>query len=90
MESDITVTPKHFKIEMPYVADRAGIILNTAWGADKVNHKLYLDNNSPTWVSDRVVQNNSSVSRSKNTSYRTTVANGSLIREMCISVTAFQ
>jgi hypothetical protein len=79
-EINITVTPKHFKIEIPYETDRAGIILNTFWGADRISHKLYLDNNSPTWANDRVIQNNKSVSKSKNTSYRSTVADGSFIK----------
>jgi hypothetical protein len=79
-EINITVTPKHFKIEIPYETDRAGIILNTFWGADRIRHKLYLDNNSPTWANDRVIQNNRSVSKSKNISYRSTVADGSFIK----------
>jgi hypothetical protein len=79
-EINITVTPKHFKIEIPYETDRAGIILNTFWGSEKTSHKLYLDNNSPTWANDHVIQNNKSVSKSKNISYRSTVADGSFIK----------
>lgn len=75
----ITIVPKHFKIQLPYETDRVGIILNTFWGRNKIRHKLYLDNNSPTWTNDQVIQNNQSVSKSKNISYRTTVADGSFI-----------
>jgi hypothetical protein len=58
-----------------------GIVLNTSWGSDKINHKLYLDNDSPTWASNNVIQNNKSVSKSRVFSYRTTVADGTFIHD---------
>ncbi len=77
--TNITVAPKHFKIQIPYEVDNVGIILNTFWGSDKINHKLYLDNDSPTWTNNNVIQNNKSVSKSKDFSYRTSVADGTFI-----------
>jgi hypothetical protein len=79
--TNITVTPKHFKIQIPYEVDNVGIVLNTSWGSDKINHKLYLDNDSPTWASNNVIQNNKSVSKSRVFSYRTTVADGTFIHD---------
>ena len=78
--TNITVVPGHFKIKIPYEVDKVGIILNTFWGSGKIKHKLYFDNNSPTWANDHVIQNNKSVSKSKNISYKSTVADGTFIK----------
>jgi hypothetical protein len=79
--TNITVAPEHFKIQFRYEVDNTGIILNTSWGADKTTHKLYLDNDSPTWTNNNVIQNNKSVSKSKDFSYRTTVADGTFVHD---------
>ena len=80
IETNITVAPEHFKIEIPYEVDKVGILLSTFWGSDKIKHKLYFDNNSPTWANDHVIQYNKSVSKSKNLSYKSTAADGTFIK----------
>jgi hypothetical protein len=80
IQKNITVVPEHFKIRIPYEVDKVGIILSTFWGSDKIKHKLYFDNNSPTWANDRVIQNNRSVLKAKNLSYKSTAADGTFIK----------
>src|SRR5216684_2950819 len=58
-----TVTPKHFKVELPYQADNIGIILDSYWGADKIRHKLYFDNDAPAWANSNMIRDNKSIRR---------------------------
>ena len=93
IETNITVVPKNFKIQVPYKVDNVGIILNTFWGPDKINHKLYLDNNSPTWANNNIIRENKSVSNSKNFAYESKVADGTFIHDevyICDSISLGQ
>jgi hypothetical protein len=75
-----TVTPKHFKVELPYQVDNTGIILDSYWGADKIRHKLYFDNNAPVWANSNLIRDNKSLRRSKKLLYKTSLADGTRIR----------
>jgi len=75
----VTVNPKHFSIQIPFQTDSKGIVIATYWGADKTEHKLYLDNHSPTWASSNIIRGNRSISKSKDFLYSTTTADGKVI-----------
>jgi hypothetical protein len=78
--SDINVKPSNFKLIIPFQLHNQSIIIDTYWGADKIKNELLWDNNSPTWVNEKVIRNNKSISKSKNFFYSTTTADGTSIR----------
>jgi len=50
MTSPVLVSPKHFKVQTPFMLDDRGIIINTYWGTEKKHYVLCLDNFSPSWI----------------------------------------
>ncbi len=76
---NITVSPKAFKIQIPLIENQNGFVINTAWGTNKTTHLLNWDNHSPTWGNNTIIQNNPSVTKSKEYQYRTSTADGTSI-----------
>lgn len=76
---NITVSPKAFKIQIPLIENKNGFVINTAWGTNKTTHLLNWDNHSPTWGDNTIIQNNPSVTKSKEYQYRTSTADGTSI-----------
>jgi hypothetical protein len=76
---NVTVKPKTFKIQIPLAEDENGFIINTAWGKNKIAHLLNWDNHSPTWGTDNIIPDNSSVIKSNDYGYRTLTADGTSI-----------
>ncbi len=74
------VSPKHFKVEMPFMLDGRGIIINTYWGSKKKHYVLCLDNYSPSWIKSSVIEYDKSFTKSKDFSFKTFTADGSRIR----------
>ena len=70
----LEVNPKHFAIELSLLLDGKGFLIATRWGAEKIKHRLYLDNHSPTWANNKIIKGNGSISKSKEFLYRTTTA----------------
>ncbi len=56
INSATAVTPKKFKVQVPFIRSARGIIINTYWGAGKKHHVLCLDNYSPPWIKSSVIQ----------------------------------
>ena len=75
----IEIIPKSFKIVVPFEVNNKGIIFETFWGSDKAKYELLWDNNSPTWVNEKVIRESKSILKIKNISYSTTTANGESI-----------
>lgn len=77
--STITVSPKHFRFQTPFLLDGRGIIINTYWGSEKKHHVLCLDNYSPSWIKSSLIQYNYSFKKS-NLSFKSSTADGSPIQ----------
>lgn len=77
--SPISITPKHFKIQVPFMLDARGIIINTYWGDDKRHHVLCLDNYSPSWIKNSVVKYDKSFVQSGQR-FKTSTADGTPIK----------
>lgn len=80
MTTSIKVSPKHFKVQVPFIINGRGLIINTYWGSKKEHHVLCLDNNSPSWIKHSFIQYNQSFVKSKNLSFKTSTADGSSIQ----------
>lgn len=78
--SVIDISPKHFKVQMPFMLAGRGIIINTYWGSEKKHHVLCLDNNSPSWIKSSLIQYDQSFIKSSNLGFKTTTADGSPIQ----------
>ncbi len=78
--SVMAVSPKHFKVQTPFMLDGRGIIINTYWGSEKKHYVLCLDNHSPSWIKSSLIQYNQSFIKSKNVSFKTSTADGSPIQ----------
>jgi len=76
MTSAISVSPKHFKVQTPFMLDGRGIIINTYWGSEKKHYVLCLDNYSPSWIKSSVIQYNQSFIKSRDVSFKTSTADG--------------
>jgi hypothetical protein len=76
VQPGIDIMTKSFKIRIPFTTNNTGIIIDTYWGTDKIWHSLLWDNHSPTWANENVINNNRSISLSKNFFYSTTTADG--------------
>lgn len=80
MASTIDVSPKNFKIQIPFIINESGIIINTYWGSLKKHYVLCLDNNSPSWIKRSVVHYDQSFVKSRNLGFKTSTADGSHIQ----------
>jgi hypothetical protein len=84
----VTLSPKHFKVQFNHESYAPTVMLPVYLGNNK--YTLQFDNHSPTWVNDKIIAENRSVRKLKNTSYSTSVADGSKIQGdvyICDSVT---
>lgn len=75
----ISVSPKNFKVQIPFMLDARGIIINTYWGSGKKHYVLCLDNYSPSWVKRSVIAYDKSFSKSTGPGFKTATADGSPI-----------
>jgi predicted aspartyl protease len=80
MNSDIDISAKHFKVRTPFILNGRGIIINTYWGSEKKHHVLCLDNYSPSWIKDSLIQYDQSFIKSGNPGFKTFTADGSSIQ----------
>src|SRR5690242_18194847 len=80
MTSGIKVSPRHFKIQTPFMLSSRGIIVNTYWGNEKKHHVLCLDNYSPSWIKSSVIEYNKWFSKAENLGFKTSTADGSRIQ----------
>jgi hypothetical protein len=76
----IDVSPKHFKIQTPFILNSRGIIINTYWGSEKKHHVLCLDTHSPSWIKSSVVNYDHSFTKSRKLGFKTSAADGSPIQ----------
>ena len=72
----VDVYPKHFNMQIPFRLFAKGILIDTYWGTDRASYELYLDNHSPTWTNEHVINYNPSITKSKDFLYSTTTADG--------------
>ncbi len=75
----VSVSPKNFKIQTPFILTNRGIIINTYWGTDKRHHVLCLDNYSPSWINSALIKYDKSFSKSKDHNFNTSTADGTPI-----------
>jgi hypothetical protein len=80
LASKVDVSPKHFKVQTPFILDRRGVILNTYWGKSREHHVLCLDNYSPSWIKTSAVQYDQSFTKSKDLRFKTLTADGSPVQ----------
>jgi predicted aspartyl protease len=80
MTSVIDISPKHFKVRIPFMLDGRGIIINTYWGSEKKHHVLCLDNYSPSWIKSSLIQYGRSFTKSSRFGFKTSTADGSPIQ----------
>lgn len=78
--STVDVSPTHFKVQLPFLLDERGIIINTYWGSNREHHVLCLDNYSPCWIKTSAVQYNQSFAKSKDLHFKTSTADGSPVQ----------
>lgn len=79
LASGVDVSPRHFKVQTPFILDKRGVIINTYWGRGREHHVLCLDNNSPSWVRASVVHYTHSLTKSTDVRFKTLTADGSPI-----------
>ncbi len=77
--STISLSPKNFKIQVPFMLDKRGIIINTYWGSEKKHYVLCLDNFSPSWIKNSVIKYDKSFTQS-NQRFKTSTADGTSIK----------
>jgi hypothetical protein len=77
--SYVDVYPSHFKIHTPFILN-GGIMINTYWGNKKKHHVLYLDNHSPSWIRNSLIQFDEPFTKSKNVAFKTSTADGSPVQ----------
>jgi hypothetical protein len=80
LSSKVDVSPKHFKVQTPFILDRRGVIVNTYWGKGREHHVLCLDNHSPSWIKTSAVHYNQSFTKSKDLRFKTLTADGSPVQ----------
>ncbi|MCW3106255.1 MAG: hypothetical protein JWQ09_761 [Segetibacter sp.] len=80
INSGVSVFPKDFKVQIPFILSGRGIIINTYWGAEKTHHVLCLDNYSPSWIKGRLIKYDKSFGVSKGNTFSTSTADGTQIQ----------
>jgi hypothetical protein len=78
--NETKASPSKFKVEFIYVGSGPGIIVPMRFGKEEKKYMLQLDNHSPCWVNDEIIQATPSLKKLKNEFYKTTVADGSKIK----------
>lgn len=77
---NVVVQPANFKIQLPARFNEYGILINTYWGKNSVEHLLYWDNHSPCWADFNVIKDSVALKKSQTYDYRTTTAEGASIQ----------
>ncbi len=77
---NVVVQPANFKIQLPARFNEYGILINTYWGKDSVEHLLYWDNHSPCWADFNIIKDSATLKKSQTYNYRTTTAEGASIQ----------
>src|SRR5450631_3630452 len=80
LQPNVAVQPKDFKIQIPARFNEYGILINTYWGRDSIEHLLYWDNHSPSWADFNVIKDSATLKKSQIYNYRTTTAEGAFIQ----------
>lgn len=75
-----SVSPKKFKLQIPFMLSGRGIIVNTYWGTEKKHHVLCLDNYSPSWIKSLLIKYGKSFTKYKNHNFNTSTADGTTIQ----------
>lgn len=78
--STVHVSPTHFKVQIPFILNERGIIVNTYWGSSRVHHVLCLDNYSPSWIHASAIQPTLSFKQSNDLKFKTSTADGSPVQ----------
>jgi predicted aspartyl protease len=73
-------TPSKFSVWFHFDAHAPNILLKSYWGNNKNPYTFIFDNHSPTWVNGRVIEETKSIRQAKNISYRTSTADGNMIK----------
>jgi hypothetical protein len=76
----VSVSPKNFKVQIPFILNGRGIIINTYWGTEKSHHVLCLDNYSPSWIKGPLIKYDKSFIRYKDHNFKTSTADGTRIQ----------
>ncbi len=77
--SNINISPQNFKVQVPFMLDDRGIIINTYWGSEKRHYVLCLDNYSPSWIKSSVIKYDKSFIQS-DLRFKTSTADGTPIK----------
>ncbi|HXB42797.1 MAG TPA: hypothetical protein VNV85_02020 [Puia sp.] len=78
--SYIIISPKNFKVQVPFILDARGIIINTYWGKEKIHHVLCLDNYSSSWLKSSVADLSKLLGKSQNLKFKTYTAVGTPVK----------
>ncbi|HEY5405488.1 MAG TPA: hypothetical protein VIJ92_00310 [Ginsengibacter sp.] len=80
LQPNVIIQPANFKIQIPTRFNEYGILINTYWGKDSIEHTLYWDNHSPCWADFNIIKDSATIKKSQIYNYRTTTAEGALIQ----------
>jgi len=80
LHPNVIVQPANFRIQIPARFNGYGILVNTYWGKDSIEHLLYWDNHSPCWADFSIVKDSATFVKSRKYNYRTTTAEGANIQ----------
>ena len=80
MQPNVIVQPANFKIQIPARFNEYGVLINTYWGKDSIEHLLYWDNHSPSWADFNIVKDSATLKKSQMYNYRTATAEGASIQ----------
>lgn len=72
----ITVSPLHYNIHLPLQTNSRGLVIPVYWGTEKNPIHLNVDNHSPTWANNNLINGNPAIVKSKYILYSTTTADG--------------
>jgi hypothetical protein len=76
----VSVSPKNFKVQIPFMLIGRGIRINTYWGTEKRPHVLCLDNYSPSWIKRPLIKYDKSFIKYKDHNFNTSTADGTIIQ----------
>ncbi len=79
LQPNVIIQPANFKIQIPARFNKYGVLINTYWGKDSVEHLLYWDNHSPSWADFNILKDSVTLIKSQKYNYRTTTAEGANI-----------
>jgi hypothetical protein len=79
LHPNVIVQPANFRIQIPARFNGYGILVNTYWGKDSIEHLLYWDNHSPSWADFNIIKDSVTLKKSQMYNYSTTTAEGASI-----------